>query len=213
MSNKSIRTSLSNIEHVDPDCHCSGKKCSKCKEPLCILHFGIDNRLKSGLRSVCTPCRRLEYKETYPQQKEHANTLRRDKRVADPEHRAKLQRENQIYHHTHKDEYNARKRKYAQEHPDRELARRHLRLQREQAAPGTFPDEEWEDMKAFYHYQCLRCRKTGTRLYPDHIVPLSLGGSHDASNRQPLCNSCNSTKGTKSTDYRPNFFSDGSVGA
>lgn len=36
----------------------------------------------------------------------------------------------------------------------------------------------------------------------DHIVPHSLGGSHELTNLQILCLSCNSKKGQKTIDYR-----------
>jgi 5-methylcytosine-specific restriction endonuclease McrA len=37
----------------------------------------------------------------------------------------------------------------------------------------------------------------------DHIKPVSRGGKHTASNVQPLCKFCNSSKMTKTIDYRP----------
>ena len=42
------------------------------------------------------------------------------------------------------------------------------------------------------------------KLSVDHIVPLSLGGSNDISNIQPLCRACNSIKWAKIIDFRVN---------
>jgi 5-methylcytosine-specific restriction endonuclease McrA len=50
-------------------------------------------------------------------------------------------------------------------------------------------------------WKCLAC---GNRddLTVDHVVPESKGGTHDDSNLQTLCKSCNSRKGTKTIDHR-----------
>ncbi len=39
-------------------------------------------------------------------------------------------------------------------------------------------------------------------LTPDHIIPLSQKGPNTIDNIQPLCLNCNSSKGTKTIDYR-----------
>lgn len=50
---------------------------------------------------------------------------------------------------------------------------------------------------------CLRCKKGNVKLTADHIIPIAKGGDDIAQNIQPLCGSCNSIKGTKIIDYRP----------
>lgn len=48
---------------------------------------------------------------------------------------------------------------------------------------------------------CLKCgSKDDIQL--DHIVPINGGGKNVLSNLQPLCKSCNVSKGTKVEDYR-----------
>lgn len=43
---------------------------------------------------------------------------------------------------------------------------------------------------------------TITQPPKDHVVPVLFGGSNDISNIQPLCRSCNSSKGASTVDYR-----------
>ena len=61
------------------------------------------------------------------------------------------------------------------------------------------------DFKAICDHYDNRCLKCGKRkpLTVDHILPISKGGPDIASNIQPLCLSCNSSKSTKHIDYRP----------
>lgn len=52
-----------------------------------------------------------------------------------------------------------------------------------------------------YSRACLACGKPEVTI--DHIVPVSAGGTNAIGNVQPLCGYCNTSKGTKTIDYRP----------
>ena len=64
--------------------------------------------------------------------------------------------------------------------------------------------EEWNSLKERFGNSCLCCgkREPEISLTMDHVVPLSKGGLTTADNIQPLCKPCNSTKGTRDTDFR-----------
>jgi len=60
---------------------------------------------------------------------------------------------------------------------------------------------EWPRLLAKYDGKCLKCG-TKRNITKDHVVPLIKGGRHHISNLQPLCRSCNSSKGRNVVDYR-----------
>lgn len=68
---------------------------------------------------------------------------------------------------------------------------------------GTHSSGEWEALKQACGNSCLRCGDIA-KLVKDHITPIYKGGSDAITNIQPLCQSCNSSKGPDCTDYRPN---------
>lgn len=88
--------------------------------------------------------------------------------------------------------------------PDKIRAITNRRRTRKAQAEGSHTEAEWEALKAFYNYTCLRCgkREPEVALTRDHVVPLSQGGSDWITNLQPLCPICNSTKNEKIIDYR-----------
>ncbi len=90
-----------------------------------------------------------------------------------------------------------------------QLARRRARKLN---AEGAFTVEEFEALCEKYGNLCLRCGAKDVLLTPDHVVPLSLGGSNLISNIQPLCGRCNTWKNIKVVDYRPAKVSSGEVG-
>jgi 5-methylcytosine-specific restriction endonuclease McrA len=117
----------------------------------------------------------------------------------------KIRRFKQAHRQTHREEIRAQQRKWTRANLDKVQANRHRRRSRERDNGGSFTDNEWAALKTQYDYTCLRCRRREPeiRLTPDHVIPVAKGGSGDISNIQPLCGSCNSAKGAKTTDYRP----------
>lgn len=62
---------------------------------------------------------------------------------------------------------------------------------------------EWRLLVAVYGSSCLCCGRPKVRLTKDHVLPRSQGGDGRAGNVQPLCDVCNSKKGDRGSDYRP----------
>ena len=114
----------------------------------------------------------------------------------------------------------ARTRRYLASHPGLAIAKTrrwrtlnpaaykacvHRRRARMKAAGIAFTGQEWLDLCARYGNRCLRCGKV-VKLTPDHVIPISKGGTNAIDNIQPLCQPCNSGKRDKSTDYRVSPF-------
>lgn len=56
--------------------------------------------------------------------------------------------------------------------------------------------KEWLSILTANKYRCYYCKKK-TKLTLDHVIPLSKGGKHTASNIVPACGPCNSQKHDK----------------
>lgn len=70
---------------------------------------------------------------------------------------------------------------------------------------GTHTKQEWEALKAFYGHRCLKCGRTeskGVGIEKDHVYQIYLGGCDCIGNLQPLCASCNASKGSRYWDLR-----------
>lgn len=74
-------------------------------------------------------------------------------------------------------------------------AKRTRRSQNYRAA-GDFDVDAWNAKLKEHNYECVMCGTT-ERITIDHIIPISKGGTNHIDNLQPLCMSCNCSKGAK----------------
>jgi HNH endonuclease len=102
---------------------------------------------------------------------------------------------------SHRSNKRKNQRAYRQKHPERIRALNSAYATKKTGAGGKFTEDEWSSLKRKYNHRCLRCKKR-KKLFPDHVKPVSKGGSSNISNIQPLCGICNSIKNNKCTDYR-----------
>lgn len=72
----------------------------------------------------------------------------------------------------------------------------------ERANGGSYTAEEWATMCLLVGGRCVACGQIA-QLEVDHVVHVTAGGENDIENVQPLCRSCNASKGTRVADYRP----------
>lgn len=88
--------------------------------------------------------------------------------------------------------------------PSKVKAIKMKRRARVMGAEGQFSAEEWDQLKLQTGNVCLSCGapESEKTLTADHVIPLASGGSNRIDNIQPLCKVCNSTKGTRTFDYR-----------
>lgn len=203
------------------------KTCKKCGLDKPIDDFTVDTRYKDGRYPWCAECRRAWRKARRPRQ----NELQREWRKRDPEHAREYAREyyqnNEPARTRNREAGRAREKERWQNDPAyRERKNRnkmriyygnpthrarhlmtakvnvHKRRAIVRGLGAHFTPQEWRDLCAHYGNRCLRCGADGP-LVPDHVTPLSRGGSNTIDNIQPLCSDCNARKHAHTVDYRP----------
>lgn len=149
--------------------------------------------LKDNIDKHRERCRRWR-QENIDMEKERVLRWHRENRCHSRENSSRWRKENQ-------DKFKTLISKWGQENPDKRKAYYHKRKTKKSKAGGSFTGQEWKQLCKQYNDRCLKCGKEG-ELTVDHIIPVSMGGTSDISNIQPLCRSCNSSKGATYKDYR-----------
>ena len=74
-----------------------------------------------------------------------------------------------------------------------------MRLVKRLRSTGKIDSVQWEKICADNKFLCVQCFEPFDikDLTIDHIMPVSLGGTNDISNLQPLCMPCNRLKGNR----------------
>lgn len=97
-----------------------------------------------------------------------------------------------------KREYYQRVRKQADKTEAGLLADRNRKARRRSLTKqGNVTKEEWDAILEKHGHACAYCRQPSQNLEMDHVIALSKGGPHCASNIVPACKPCNSKKGAR----------------
>lgn len=190
-----------------------GKVCSRCKSFKLYLHFSKDRSKRNGYSSLCKECRGLynrkywhdtierrhEYRKEYV--KTNRDVLNQKKKEYYSKNSERIKTQVQSYRDAHGEEHRRRSREWSKRNPERTMVIRQRRRTLERNSDGSFTTQQWQALCVWFDNTCLKCRET-TKLTPDHVIPLSRGGSNDISNIQPLCFLCNTRKHTRIIDYR-----------
>jgi 5-methylcytosine-specific restriction endonuclease McrA len=139
-----------------------------------------------------------KYRETH---REEINSKARERRQQDIEYYREIGRNSYERHAEERRKYSL---EYYKLYPEKSVAATNRRRALKLAADGSHTEDEWQELKAFYNFKCLRCGKhePEIKLTRDHVVPLTKGGSDSIDNIQPLCARCNSKKNHRHMDYR-----------
>ena len=154
----------------------------------------------------------------------NANKIRKNRKVYREANRDKLRKQAHTYYHNNIEKMRQKDRDYyrnnrakvlvknragakrwARNNPEKNRVKKRRDDRRRRAHKLGNKSEPYNFRAICKHYdnRCLKCGKQKP-LTVDHIVPVSKGGPDIASNIQPLCLSCNSSKGAwNSIDYRP----------
>lgn len=161
------------------------KICPCCKNNKPLTEWGNCKSRKDGLYFICKKCANTKTLKWKKENKEKNRELSRNW------YKNNLEKAREINRISGK--------KWRKNHPDKK--RQYCRDRRALIAKteGKFTKKEWESLKKKCDYCCVLCglREPEIKLVTDHIIPLSKGGTNYITNIQPLCGSCNSSKGNK----------------
>src|SRR5258708_32018668 len=72
------------LEHVNEDCHCGGKRCTKCGETKCVAAYSKQKAGANGLTAACKACNNASERNRYRTYVEHYRENHKAWREANP---------------------------------------------------------------------------------------------------------------------------------
>ncbi len=182
------------------------KRCNKCGAEKSRTELHKDATTRDGLNSRCKVCVQAytkQYNASHAdQQRAYREANKERQRVYFRDYAARHPDRAKKHYAKHREVLCERNRAWRLSNPAKHVAKEQRRRARKRNNGGSYTAAEWQALCEQYGNRCLACGADGP-LTVDHIVPLEQGGSNDITNLQPLCNRCNSRKGTKTIDYRP----------
>jgi 5-methylcytosine-specific restriction endonuclease McrA len=181
----------------------------KCK--LCVKLSVRENRRKRSEqyaqyeKSRASLPSRIEARKKY--QEEHKEQISEYKKRWAAKNDERVATSRGDYYERNREGVISRSKKWAEENASKVKAakanNRRKRRAARNATGGHFTSEEFDALCSVYGHACLCYGAADRRLEPDHVIPLTKGGSDDTGNIRPLCGECNRRKLTAIIDYRP----------
>lgn len=113
------------------------------------------------------------------------------------EHPESKSQEGKRYYAANREKVAARISAYTKANPDVLRVKNSNRRALLKKADGKFTRQQFKELCEQVDYCCAYCYGKFDELTPDHITPLSRGGSNDISNIIPACGPCNYSKQDK----------------
>ena len=190
------------------------KKCTICKKVKPLSEFYKDAQCADGYYRKCKDCHYMMVRNWQVNNKEKIREIVQTRKKKFPEREKQY---NKKYFEANKDQIHQRAKLSRERHPETSRNWRknnldkirnyaHIRRARLAEVGGDLTVDEWEAILDFYGHKCLCCGRDDVKMTIDHVLPISLGGSHTADNVQPLCGPCNSRKKDKHIDYRKEYY-------
>jgi 5-methylcytosine-specific restriction endonuclease McrA len=158
------------------------KVCTKCGEFIPLNQFNRDPRKRDGRRAECKTCQRARIKqwEQHNKSKRYADARARYREL--PHIQDQVANRTARWKSQHKDQWRAVK-----------SAQRFRRRSKMSDLLCDLTAQQWEEILIRFKHRCAYCGQPGD-LTQDHVIPVSKGGHHTASNIVPACGPCNSSK-------------------
>lgn len=113
------------LEHVNEDCHCGGKRCTKCGETKCVAAYSKQKAGANGLTAACKACNNAISNNRYRKNVEHYRENHKAWREAHPTYHKQ-------YHQEHAEQDKEKRRMYTHEHA-KQISENKKRYYRERA--------------------------------------------------------------------------------
>lgn len=210
------------------------KICSKCDEREPVIEFSKDRTTADGLQYQCKACQKAYRKANKARNRQEGPCIVGYKdcpKCKERKHVSKFYRSGsnfdglqgwckaccRAYRKVHYATHGGKMRELHRVYNATERGKRaNLRGSRKHRAHrfeagGSHTTEEFIELCEALGF---RCQGHGEillldKLTEDHVIPLSRGGSDSIDNIQPLCRSCNASKGSKTQEEWENTWSTG----
>ena len=152
------------------------KKCTKCNQIKPFESFSKRKASKDGLQYKCKICDKKISAEWLLNNYEHMRKLNANWYAKNAEHDRNKTKE------------------WRNNNPEKTRLQ-NLRYRTSKAKNGVYKISK-KYLLNLYSSSCYVCGSKSD-IEVDHIIPISRGGTHSEGNLQPLCRSCNASKGAK----------------